>query len=320
MAYQCFIGIDIGKNEFVAALHGESQVKCYPNTPQGNAAFLEDYKTVLGNALVVLESTGGYEKEVLELLTEQQIFTHRADTRKVKSFIRSYGQKGKTDKIDALALASYAYERQAVLELYKPNALNQERLRALEERRSDLKRMLVQEKNRSKSPLCRHSLKSIQTVIKCLENQLEAISMEMNKIVENDKLMSKKKATLKSIPGIGDITAATLLALVPELGHLNGKQMASLCGLAPYPKQSGTKTWYSRTSGGRRNMRPILYLAAMGARRTKTSLSDFYERLIKAGKKKLVALVALMRKIVVIANAKIRDLMRADRQLVTLGT
>lgn len=95
--------------------------------------------------------------------------------------------------------------------------------------------------------------------------------------------------------------------MLPELGTLNRKQIASLCGLAPYPKQSGTKTWYSPTSGGRRNLRPILFMAAMGARRTKTPLSEFYERLINNGKIKMVALVALMRKIIVIANAKMRD-------------
>lgn len=319
MAYHSFIGIDIGKNEFVAALHGEKLVRAYQNTPQGQVDFLADYGAILAKSLVVLESTGGHENAVLLFLIEHQIRVHRADTRKVKNFIRSYGQKGKTDKIDALALACYAQERQSQLTLFQPQNLNQTRLKSFEERRLDLKQMLVQEKNRAKAPLSKHSLKSIKAVIACLEEQIEAVVGEMKEIIESDNAMSKKKSTLKSIPGIGETTANTLLALVPELGHLNGKQIASLCGLAPYPKQSGTKTWYSRTNGGRRNMRPILFLAAMGARRTKTSMADFYERLIKAGKKKLVALVALMRKIVVIANARIRDLMKGS-QLVTLQT
>lgn len=317
MSYHCFIGIDIGKNEFVAAVHGQRQVKSYENSPLGNTQFLADYRSVLADALVVLETTGGHENEVLLFLVENKIRVHRADTRKVKNFIRSYGQKGKTDKIDALALASYAYERQTMLGLYQPNTLNQTKLKALEERRLELKQMLVQEKNRAKSPVGKHALKSIRAVIAFLEKQAETIVSEMNEIIESDEMSSKKKTILKTIPGIGETTATTLLALVPELGHLNSKQIASLCGLAPYPKQSGTKTWYSRTNGGRRNMRPILFLAAMGARRTKTSLTDFYERLIKAGKKKLVALVALMRKIVVIANAKIRDFMRTEQLVIS---
>lgn len=320
MAYHSFIGIDIGKNEFVTALHGEKSVRSYQNTAQGNADFLSDYRAILSTSLVVLESTGGHENAVLLFLVNAQIDVHRADTRKVKSFIRSYGQKGKTDKIDALALASYAQERQHLLTLFKPQNLNQTRLKSFEERRLDLKQMLVQEKNRAKSPLSQHAIKSIRAVIACLEEQIEEVVSQMKEIVESDEAISRKKSTLKGIPGIGETTANTLLALVPELGHLNGKQIASLCGLAPFPKQSGTKTWYSRTNGGRRNMRPILFLAAMGARRTKTSLADFYERLVKAGKKKLVALVALMRKIVVIANARIRDLMKGHSQLETLQT
>lgn len=314
MSYQSFIGIDIGKNEFVAALHGEKSAGVHPNTPEGSAEFLKLFSNKLDDSLVVLESTGGYENEVLLYLVKHGIKVHRADTRKVKNFIRSYGQKGKTDKIDALALASYAHERHSGLELFKPNELYQTKLKSLEERRLDLKQMLVQEKNRQKSPLSIYSLKSIRSVIDCLEEQIEITTQEIVEIIKSNEELSKKKAELKSVPGIGEITANTLLALVPELGSLNRKEIASLCGLAPYPKQSGTKTWYSRTLGGRRNLRPILFLAAMGARRTKTPLSEFYERLEKNGKKKMVALVALMRKIIVIANAKIRDLMRAANQ------
>jgi transposase len=314
MLYPTFIGIDIGKNEFVTALHGEKLAKVYSNTPAGNSDFFDGYSDILKDSLVVLESTGGYENDVLSFLLKNSIKVHRADTRKVKSFIRSYGQKGKTDKIDALALALYGHERQSTLALFKPNDLNQTRLKSFEERRLDLKQMLVQEKNREKSPLSLHALKSIKSVIVCLEEQIIIVNKEIKDIIEIDEDLSRKKETLKNIPGIGEITANTLLALVPELGHLNRKQIASLCGLAPYPKQSGTKTWYSHTMGGRRNLRPILFMAAMGARRTKTSLAEFYETLVKNGKKKMVALVALMRKIIVIANAKIRDLMRVTNQ------
>ena len=310
MAYQNFIGIDIGKNEFVAALHGNKSVKSYANDATGRATFLEDFTSVLPSSLVVLECTGGHEDKVLQSLVDHKISTHRADTRKVKSFIRSFGQKGKTDKIDALGLAAYACERQELLKPYKAKTDTQAELRALEERRLDLRDMLVQEKNRARSPLSRPALQSIEAVISVLERQREEIVAKIQNIIESSDELLRKNEALKTVPGIGETTANTLLALVPELGQLNNKQIASLCGVAPYPKQSGTKTWYSRTSGGRRSMRPILYLAAMGARRTKTSLAEFYERLLAAGKKKMVALVALMRKIIVIANARLRDLDR----------
>lgn len=315
MNYHTFIGIDIGKHEFVTAIHGEKVVKIYSNTQDGNSSFLSDYKGILTNSLVVLENTGGYENELLLFLLNNNVAVHRADTRKVKNYIRSYGQKGKTDKIDALALASYANERQSSLDVFRPRNKSQEMLRELEERRQELKQMLVQEKNRLKSPLSKYSLKSITSVIECLKKQLEIIDNEMKNLIESDEELVKKKEIVQSIAGIGEITSTTLLGLLPELGSLGRKQIASLCGLAPYPKQSGTKSWYSRTQGGRRSMRSILFMAALGASRTKSNLGVFYEKLVSNGKKKMVALTALMRKIIVIANAKIRDFIK-ERTLI----
>ena len=309
MNYHTFIGIDIGKQEFVMAIHGKKIAKTYLNTKDGRDNFLVDYKAILANSLVVLENTGGYENELLLFLLNNNVAVHRAYTRKVKNYIKSYGQKGKTDRIDALALASYAYERQSSLDIFKPKNNSQEILRELEERRQELTHMLVQENNRFKSPLSNHSLRSIKSVIDFLKKQIEIIDNEMKSLIENDKELVKKKEILQSIPGIGAVTSTTLLALLPELGSIGRKQIASLCGLAPYPKQSGSKTWYSRTQGGRRSMRSILFLAAMGASRTKTNLGLFYERLVSNGKKKMVALTALMRKIIVIANARLRDFM-----------
>lgn len=179
--------------------------------------------------------------------------------------------------------------------------------------------MLVQEKNRLKSPGNVSVRSSIEFMISTLEKEMDNIARQLDEIISASDQLSKKKELLKSVPGVGEKTASSLLAFVPELGSLNGKQMASLCGVAPFPKQSGTKTWYSRTSGGRRNMRPLLYLAAMGASRSKTHLGEFYNKLIAAGKKTLVALTALMRKIVVIANARIRDLLRESQLEVIPG-
>lgn len=122
------------------------------------------------------------------------------------------------------------------------------------------------------------------------------------------RALSQKREVLRTVPGVGPVTAITLLALLPELGQLNRKQIASLCGVAPYARQSGEKCGYRRTFGGRRNLRPVLFMAAMGAKRKKQSeLSSFCERLEKKGKKPMVALVAIMRKIIVISNARVRE-------------
>jgi len=222
-------------------------------------------------------------------------------------FIRSFGQEAKTDRIDALELAEYAFERQHRLALFKPASEQQEVLKILVERRQDLTKMLVQEKNRAKSPLAKPVLKNIEAVLACLKLQIETINDEIDGVVASQKDYTEKREILLEIPGVGPVTANSLLALLPELGELDRKKIASLCGLAPHPKQSGNKTWYSRTKGGRRNLRPILFMAAMGASRTPTPLGDFHAKLIKKGKKPIVALVAVMRKIIVIANAKIRD-------------
>ena len=306
--YNNFIGIDIGKSEFVSFLKSDDKTNSYKNNRQGFKKFLNDHKDDLAHSLVILETTGGYEKACIDFLLDNNSAVHRADTRKVKNFIRSFGQHAKTDNLDAKALSLYGYERQDRLSLYKKTDKSHEELKLLIERRQELKQMLVQEKNRLQAPLNKPISQGIKTVISCFEKQINNIEKSMNEIIDKNQDLTRKKEILMTVPGIGPTTAVSLLALVPELGQLNRKQVASLCGVAPYAQQSGEKCRYRRTYGGRRNMRPILYMAAMGARRKKDSqLALFFERLTKSGKKPLVALVAIMRKIVVIANARIRE-------------
>ena len=306
--YSNFIGIDIGKSEFVSFLKSDNKTNSYKNNSKGFQKFFNDHKDQLSQSLVVLETTGGYENPCLNFLLNNNIAVHRADTRKVKNFIRSFGQNAKTDNLDAKALALYAYERKERLILYHKIDANHEKLKLLVERRLDLKQMLTQEKNRFQAPLNKPLQSGIKSVIICLEEQINILEDSVNKIIDENKELSRKREILLTVPGIGPITAITLLAILPELGQLNRKQVASLCGVAPYAQQSGEKSRYRRTYGGRRNLRPILFMAAMGARRKKGSeLASFFERLEKKGKKPMVALVALMRKIVVISNAKIKE-------------
>lgn len=310
--YSRFLGIDIGKQEFISHLKGDDKTRTYQNNRIGFKKFANEHSDTLSGTLIVLETTGGYESKLLDFLLAKNASVHRADTRKVKNFIRSFGQQAKTDSLDAKALAQYGYERQNTLALFEQSKENEQKLKLLVERRADLKQILVQEKNRFQAPLSTFLRSSIKSVIVCLEKQISDIETRINKIIDEDNSLERKKNILVTIPGIGDITAAFLLALIPELGKLNRKQIASLCGVAPFAKQSGGKSFYRKTHGGRRNIRPILYMAAMGARRKKGSeLALFFERLIKNGKKPLVALVAIMRKIVVIANAKIKEEMAA---------
>jgi len=309
--YNNFIGIDIGKFSFVIALHGSKKISEYENTQSGIADFIRDHKENLAESLCILETTGGYEMELLTTLYNENFAVHRANTRKVKNFIRSFGNGAKTDALDAKALALYGFERQDRLELFKPQIKLMIELSELVSRRNDLKQILVAEKNRLKAPGNNFIKSSCKKLIETVSEEIKSITNMINEKIATDKVLQAKKEVIKEIPGIGDVVANELLTVLPELGNLNRRQIASLAGLAPRSNDSGTFSGYRFTGHGRDTVKPILFLAAMAARNSKSELKEFYEKLINKGKKKMVALVALMRKIIVIANAKLRDLMHS---------
>jgi len=306
--YQNFIGIDIGKFTFVVGMHNSKVVKEYENNSKGIRSFMRDSKSFLPSSLVVLETTGGYEMELLLALCDKNFKVHRANTRKVKSFIRSFGNAAKTDALDAKALALYGFERSDRLELFTPPSKQQSTLYALVQRRKDLKQILVAEKNRAKSPQVSVIKNSCESLIKAIIKQIAQITKQIEELINSDSAFLARVEVLKTIPGIGDITAQDLLALMPELGTLTRKQAASLAGVAPRANDSGKLQGYRRTGPGRESIKPTLFLSAMAARNSHSPLKAFYDNLINRGKKKMVALTALMRKIIVIANAKLKPL------------
>lgn len=204
-----------------------------------------------------------------------------------------------------MGLAHYGVERHPSLELFKEHP--RQKLLKLVLRRTELKQMLVQEKNRLKAPDLGDLKNSFKVIIEALEKQLLFIGEQIKEICSADIELKKQMSVLKTISGIADISAFALLALLPELGTVNRKQIASLAGVAPHHNESGNKVGYRFTRGGRSEVKPVLFMAAMAAARSHSELGEFYRKLIAAGKKKMVALVALMRKIVVIANARVRD-------------
>lgn len=306
ITYESFIGIDIGKHSFFVVIHGNKKVDEYKNTPSGINGFIKSHKKNLIKGLCILETTGGYEMGLLLALCSYNFAVHRANTRKVKHFIKSYGNAAKTDKLDAKNLALYGFERGKTLELFTPASDLASDLYEMIQRRTDLKQMLVAEKNRLKSPRTGRVKESIQSHIDILKIKLETITKEINSLIEQDPLLKEKKRILKTIPGIADVIANTLLVLLPELGQLTRREIASLVGVAPRSNDSGTMQGYRRTTHGRAGVKPLLFLAAMAARNSNSNLKIFYEGLIMRGKIKMVALVALMRKIIVIANARLK--------------
>lgn len=304
--YSNFIGIDIGKFDFVVAVHGSKSVKSYENSCSGIGQFLAEHKDSLLNSLCILEPTGGYEIGLLFALCNQRISTHRAHTRKVKNFIRSFGNEAKTDKLDALVLARYGFERNKSLDLFTQPSEESSQLYELVQRRNDLKQMLVAEKNRLESPRTARIKNSIIGMISVLQDEIGEITEEINRLIADDHVLRQKKKLLKTVPGIGDIVANEILVLLPEIGQLTRREIASLVGLAPISKDSGKLRGYRRTGHGRKGIKPLLFMAAMAARNSNSSLKVFYEGLISRGKCKMVALTALMRKIIIIANARLK--------------
>ena len=202
----------------------------------------------------------------------------------------------------------YGKERANSLALFTPPPPQMVELFHLVQRRNDLTKMLVAEKNRSQSPSSKAIRQSCNIVIRMFEKQIELIKKQIKVIIDSDPTLKAKQKVLKSIPGIGDIISSELLVLLPELGgKLSRKKIASLVGLAPMANDSGKRRGYRKTGHGRSGIKPLLFLAAMATRNSNSSLKDFYEKPIAKGKKKMVALTALMRKIIVIANARLRD-------------
>jgi transposase len=308
-SYTHFIGIDIAKDTFVCSVYGQENVTPYQNNLKGFKKFLKDNR--LDKTLVVMEFTGGYEKALGNFLMDQAICIYKVDPKKAHHFHKSLRLKGKTDKIDAKSLARYAYERQSEIIPETPLSKSQERLKELQARREDLISMQTREKNRKLSPTRVNVQKSCDRILKALEKEIERIDQEIKGVIDKDQELREKKEVLQTIDGVGEKVAHALLACLPELGQRESKQIASLCGLAPHPKDSGEYRGKRCIAKGGRSLKSLIFMAAMAASRHKTGiLSEFYNRLVKKGKEKKVSMVAVARKIVVIANARIRDYYR----------
>jgi transposase len=300
-----FIGCDVGKAEIVVCDSADKRIVKIPNRPKDLAAFaakLDD------SCLVICEATGGYETALLEAMETAGQPAHRADARKVKAFMRSFGTLGKSDSIDARALGAYGQDREPTLTRWRAPTRVCIRLQALVKARNDFVQERVACKNRLAAPGADAVARYLRPTLRCLEQQIRAIETEIKALIKTEPWLRDAIKLLKTIVGIGDTTAHALVALMPELGHLNRRQAAALAGLAPHPNQSGTSDRYRRTRGGRPEVRAALFMAALSAARHDPTLSAFYKRLIASGKSKLVATVAVMRKLVVICNAKLANI------------
>jgi len=293
-----FVGIDVSKNHLDVCLAPARPASQRPNTPSDAESLVLELK---GASLVVIEATGGYEQTIAQCLLKHQIPVSVVNPKRVRDFARATGKLAKTDKIDAQVLSLFASHFHKELPLYKTTPENIA-LKELVSLRSDLVQSLVQYKNRLKQA-CQAVRQHVKQMIKTLTEQLKALSKEIDTLLKS----LPEAELLQSVTGIGSVTTATLIAQMPELGRLNGKEIAALAGLAPFNRDSGQYRGKQFCQGGRKPVRNILYMAVLCARRFDPKMKAFYESLIAKGKPFKVAMIACARKLLVILNAKLRD-------------
>ena len=298
------VGIDVSKDRLDVAVRpgGEAFVV------QRNAAGLEGLVVRLRELspyLVALEATGGYETVVAATLASAALPVVVVNPAQVRAFAKALGQRAKTDPIDAAVIAHFAQATGP-----EPRRLPDEATQLLADmvaRRRQIVEMIGAERQREKRVTIVHLRKSIARLIKTLEKELASLDRDIDDAVRGSSAWREKEDLLASVPGVGPTIARTLIAELPELGQLGRKQIAALAGLAPFTRQSGQWRGRSFIGGGRTTVRTALFMGAMVAKRHNPVLKAFFDRLVAAGKRRMVALIAVARKLLTILNAILRD-------------
>jgi transposase len=292
------IGVDVSKSWLDVARHGVADVTRFTNAPDGVAALLMSLASSLP-ALVVSEATGGYEMAMVLALQEAGIAVAVVNPRQVRDLARAQGKLAKTDAIDARSIALFGA-------LMKPRPLpvitrNSGELQAFVTRRRQLVEMMIAEKNRLE--LAPKAIRGwIEETLASFKSQLASLDVAIALAINADQHLAHKRDILTSVPGVADVTAAVILAELPELGTITSKQASALVGVAPINHDSGAHRGQRHIGGGRPSVRCAVYMATLSAVRYEPSIGAFHKRLKAAGKKPKVALVAAMRKLVSLLN------------------
>jgi transposase len=303
-----WVGIDVSKANLDVAVHPTGSQWRVANTASAISALTEQLRA-LKPEQIVLEATGGYEILVAAALASTNLPVVVINPRQVRDFARAIGQLAKTDRIDAQVLARFG-------EALKPEArplpdAAARALSALVTRRRQLQEMLTAEQNRLMTAAVQDAPEPLRDQlgdhIEWLRRQLGQVDEDLDRQVKSSPMWRERENLLRSIPGIGPVVSATLLSRLPELGQLDRKAIAKLVGVAPLNRDSGTIRGKRTIWGGRAAVRAALYMGALVASRYNPHIRAFYLRLIAAGKPKKVALVACMRKLLLLCNAVIRS-------------
>jgi transposase len=301
---ELFVGVDVSKATLDVALGSDADVRSVSNDEAGVAG-LADQLAKVAPTLVVMEATGGYESLLAGVLSNHGIAVAVVNPRQVRDFAKSAGVLAKTDRIDARILARFGEALRP-----EPRPLASEEAKELEglvSRRRQIVDMLTMEKNRLGIARGERLRRSIKKHIDWLEEALRRANDDIDKAIRNSPVWREQEDLLRSAKGIGPVSARTMLAELPELGRLNRKQIAALVGVAPMNRDSGTMKGTRTCWGGRASVRQVLYMATLTAVRSNPTIRAAYVALQARGKKRKVAVVACMRKLLTMLNAMMRD-------------
>jgi transposase len=301
---QTYIGIDVSKDRLDVHVRPSDETFAVGRDSKGLVALIERVG-LLDPYLVVLEATGGFELTVAAALVAAGMPLAVVNPRQIRDFARATGQLAKTDALDAKAIARFA---EAVRP--EPRAVPDEQARALGElvaRRRQVIEMMTAERNRRRQLTNRRLIKSVDRLLAVLLKELAELDRDVGDGIRGTPAWRERDQLLRSVPGVGDVVSRTLIADLPELGSLDRKQIAALVGVAPLNRDSGKMRGRRTIWGGRANVRSTLYMAALVASRHNPVLAAFYQRLVSAGKAKKLAITAVMRKLLTILNAIVRD-------------
>ena len=297
------VGIDVSKDKLDLAVLEKSSVRQYSNTVGGIKELVGEMLK-LKPKLIVVEVTGGYEREVVLALFSAGLRIARVSGYRARQYARAKGLLAKTDPLDAMNLADYG--KHVELRLFEAKSEQGQLLSGKLARRRQLGEMLKAEKNRLRLAYGDNG-PSIERLIGFLQGELKQLDEEIRAYLDNDPEWLEQEQLLRSVKAVGPVTAVTLLAELPELGKLDRKQIASLVGLAPINQDSGKRSRYRKTGKGRPAVRSALYMSVLTGIRYNPMIKKQYDGLVARGKVKKVALIACMRKLLTILNAMMRD-------------
>jgi transposase len=304
MSAERFVGIDVSKDHLDVAVRPDGTRRRVPNTDEGLDQLVAVLRP-LGPALVVLEATGGYQRRAAAALSVAALPVAVVNPARAREFAKAAGRLAKTDAVDAAVLAEFA-ERMRPPARPLPDAEAQQ-MQALLARRGQLVGMRTMERNRLATAADRTVRRSLEAHLRWLEEQIDGTEKDLGAAIEASAVWKAKDELLQSIPGIGPGVARTLLFELPELGRLSREQIGALAGLAPVNRDSGRWSGRRSITGGRAVVRTAVYMATHAARKWNPALKAFADRLAAAGKAPKVVLIAVARKLLVIANAVLRD-------------